>query len=163
MRLELAGGCWLVPEIADGKGNLLCTFKDLLKAKIESQLLPRKLTEEVTGIFGDVDPVIADVFGPGGIVSCLRRGGQGLRRATAKQVESVTEDGKTKEEVKLGILTNTEEKLGAWYTLKGKATNPWAMDNESFPPKQKMGLLYKEFFHDPGAEVPLLQNGLPVA
>lgn len=171
MRLELAGACWNVPEFQDGDSNLLCTFKDLLIFQSENQLLDGR-GEDQCSFYGEVDPVIAETFGPGGIVSSLRKGGlermgqelkQGLMRAAERSVEKVTENGVTSEVVKLGAITNTEESKGAWYTLKGKKNkyNPWTASREQYPPGEYMGKIYREHFNDPSLMVSATASGLP--
>lgn len=74
MRLELAGACWNVPELAQGSANLLSTFKDLLLYESEQFLLDGSSTSGDARPFGNVNSVIAETFGPGGIVSSLRKG-----------------------------------------------------------------------------------------
>ncbi len=39
MRLELAGACWNVPELAQGSANLLSTFKDCCSAGLSTGAL----------------------------------------------------------------------------------------------------------------------------
>jgi hypothetical protein len=82
MRLELAGACWHVPELSQVSANLLSAFKDLLLYESE-QVLLGSAGSSGTDVrpFGNVNSVLAETFGPGGIVCSLRKGGQGLRRS----------------------------------------------------------------------------------
>lgn len=132
MVLELAGACWNVPELAQRSTNLLSTFKDLLVYESEQVLLGDTASDNDARPFGNVNSVLAETFGPGGIVSSLRKGGnsgKGLRR---------TEDTPL---------------LWGWYTLKGKATkfNPFTEKADVYPPGPPMRRLYKKYF---GVDMP---------
>lgn len=125
MRLELAGACWNVPELAQGSANLLSTFKDLLLYEGEQVLAVGNAATGDVRPFGNVNSVLAETFGPGGVVSALRKGGKGLRRATDKP------------------LVGT-----GWYTLKGKEGefNPLTAKKGEYPPEPTMRKMYKEYF-----------------
>ncbi|CAE8737974.1 unnamed protein product [Polarella glacialis] len=80
MRLELAGACWNVPELSQGSSNLLSTFKDLLLYESDQTLCDLTSASERRP-FGNMNTVLAETFGHGGIVSSLREGGDPLQRA----------------------------------------------------------------------------------
>ncbi|CAK0894799.1 unnamed protein product [Prorocentrum cordatum] len=127
MRLELAGACWNVPELAQGSANLLSTFKDdLLIYESEQTMLSGSVAaSDDSRPFGNVNSILAETFGPGGVVSSLRKGGAGLRRAEKKPLTSMH-----------------------WYSLKGKATafSVFETDKKTYPPGDAMKRLYKELF-----------------
>lgn len=127
MRLELCGACWNVPELAQGPTNSPSTFKDLLVYESEQMMLGKDAPAGERP-FGNVTSVIAETFGPGGIVSSLRKGGKGLGRS----------------DIPLGP---------DWYTLKGKASkfNPMTTQKGQYPPEQTMRLQYMRYF---GVEMP---------
>jgi len=128
MKLELAGACWNVPELAQGSANLLSTFKDLLLYESDQVILGRGASANEDPPFGNVNSVVAETFGPGGIVSSLRRGGDGLHRSN-------------------------KSLLWGWYSLKGKEKslhNPYTAKG-SYPPEQAMRRLYKQYF---GCDMP---------
>jgi len=133
MRLELAGACWNVAELAQGSSNLLSTFKDLLLYESEQVLLGSFAAATDERPFGNMNSVLAETFGPGGIVSSLRKGGNGLQRAMGKPLV-----------------------LG-WYTLKGKDSkyNLYTAKKGEYPPDQAMRRLYQEYF---GSELPNLKE-----
>eukprot|EP00931_Biecheleriopsis_adriatica_P003876 TRINITY_DN105632_c0_g1_i1.p1 TRINITY_DN105632_c0_g1~~TRINITY_DN105632_c0_g1_i1.p1 ORF type:complete len:3685 (-),score=854.42 TRINITY_DN105632_c0_g1_i1:104-9952(-) len=133
MRLELAGACWNVPELAQGSSNLLSTFKDLLLYESEQMLLGSLTSSSDTRPFGNVNSVLAETFGPGGIVSSLRKGGNGLLRKEGKSL------------------------LWGWYTLKGKEGkyNLYTAKKGEYPPAEAMKRLYRDFF---GGELPNLKE-----
>jgi len=133
MRLELAGACWNVPELAQGSANLLSTFKDLLLYEGEQVFMGSQASTGDVRPFGNVNSVLAETFGPGGVVSSLRKGGKGLRRH---------------EETPL---------LWGWYTLKGKEGkfNPLTAKKGEYPPEPSMRKLYKDYF---GGEMPDLKH-----
>ncbi|CAE7468335.1 unnamed protein product [Symbiodinium natans] len=60
-RLELAGACWNVPELAQGSSNLLSTFKDLLLYESEQMLLGSAglVGSDDLRPFGNVNSVLA--------------------------------------------------------------------------------------------------------
>jgi hypothetical protein len=131
-KLELAGACWNVPELAQGAGNLLSTLKDLLLYESEQILLGSAASASDARPFGNVNSVIAETFGPGGAVSSLRKGGNGLRRSTTPL-------------------------LWGWYTLRGKTTkfNPLTTKRGEYPPEPAMRALYRKYFN---ADMPDLKN-----
>jgi len=136
LRLELAGACWNIPELAQGAGNLLSTFKDLLLYESAQTLLGSQASAAEERPFGNVNSVLAETFGPGGIVSSLRKGGQGLRRAEGKSLLSS-------------------------YTLKGKETqfNPYTAAGE-YPPAETMRKLYRRHFGEEMPDLPKLVKGV---
>lgn len=77
-KIELAGGCWQVPELAGGSKakDLLSTFKDLFVVESERQLLNDAMIEEnFQSVHGDVEVVLRELLGPGGMLRVLRREG----------------------------------------------------------------------------------------
>jgi hypothetical protein len=128
MRLELAGACWNNPELAQGSSssNLLSTFKDLLLYESEQALLGVNSgsTAAENRPFGNVNSVIAETFGPGGVVSSLRKGDKGLHRSEGTPL------------------------LWGWYTLKGKPSpfNLYTAAKGEYPAEPAMRRLYKEYF-----------------
>jgi hypothetical protein len=140
MRLELAGACWNVPELAMGSSSLLSTFKDLLLFESEQVLLGQKGNEEdIPRPFGNTHSILAETFGPGGVVSSLRKGGDGLRRSD------------------IPLLWCTKKDQEPWYTLKGKEGkfNPYTAKEGEYPPTNAMKKLYKDSF---GTEMPQLKK-----
>eukprot|EP00929_Paragymnodinium_shiwhaense_P063873 TRINITY_DN31960_c0_g4_i1.p1 TRINITY_DN31960_c0_g4~~TRINITY_DN31960_c0_g4_i1.p1 ORF type:complete len:3718 (+),score=1051.51 TRINITY_DN31960_c0_g4_i1:107-11260(+) len=131
MKLELVGACWNVPELAQSSASLLFTFKDLLLYESEQMLLGSSAAGGERP-FGNVNSVLAETFGPGGVVSALRKGGKGLARS------------------------NTPLFWG-WYTLKGKKGefNPYTAP-ESYPPEPAMRSVYKSYFG--GSDLPDLPH-----
>lgn len=135
MRLELAGACWNIPELAQGSSSLLSTFKDLLLYESEQMLLGSAgiLKGDDMRPFGNVNSVLAETFGPGGIVSSLRKGGIGLHRNIDKPL------------------------ISGWYTLKGKETkyNIFVTKKNEYAPEKEMRRLYREYFN---SDVPNLKE-----
>lgn len=74
-KLELAGACWHVPELANSSTTLLNTFKDLYIYECEQMLIPDTETPSARRPFGNVSCVISEFFGRGGILQSLRSGG----------------------------------------------------------------------------------------
>eukprot|EP00928_Gymnodinium_smaydae_P016291 TRINITY_DN16089_c0_g1_i1.p1 TRINITY_DN16089_c0_g1~~TRINITY_DN16089_c0_g1_i1.p1 ORF type:complete len:3624 (+),score=981.26 TRINITY_DN16089_c0_g1_i1:76-10947(+) len=132
MRLELAGACWNNPELTQ-QSNLLSTFKDLLLYESEMTLVGGISTPEDVRPFGNVNSVIAETFGPGGVVSSLRKGGRGLRRAVGEPL------------------------AWGWYTLKGKEGkfNPYTAAKAEYPAVDSIHRCYKMFF---GSDLPNLKE-----
>ncbi|CAJ1456518.1 unnamed protein product [Effrenium voratum] len=139
MRLELAGACWNIPELAQGSSSLLSTFKDLLLYESEQMLLSSTalLGSDDMRPFGNVNSVLAETFGPGGIVSSLRKGGSGLHRNIDKPL------------------------ISGWYTLKGKESkyNIFVAKKGEYPPDQAMRRMYKEYFGSEPPDLKVLVNG----
>ncbi|CAK0904969.1 unnamed protein product, partial [Prorocentrum cordatum] len=137
MRLELAGACWNNPELAQGSSssNLLSTFKDLLLYESEQALLGVSSSPAAAENrpFGNVNSVIAETFGPGGVVSSLRKGDRGLHRSEGTPL------------------------LWGWYTLKGKPGpfNLYTAAKGEYPAEPAMRRLYKEYFR---AELPSMKD-----
>lgn len=72
-KIELAGGCWQVPELAQGNTkDLLYTFKDLLAVESQRQLLHTNM-HHLFSVCGDVEMVLLELLGPGGMLRVLRR------------------------------------------------------------------------------------------
>lgn len=133
MRLELAGACWNVPELATGSPNLLSTFKDLLLYESELMMLGALQNERNDARpFGSVNTVLAETFGPGGMVSSLRKGG------------------------KKGVTRSDQQLPWGWYTLKGKDTdfNPYGKMRDTCT-GQVMRQMYERHFH---SEMPNLKE-----
>eukprot|EP00929_Paragymnodinium_shiwhaense_P063871 TRINITY_DN31960_c0_g3_i1.p1 TRINITY_DN31960_c0_g3~~TRINITY_DN31960_c0_g3_i1.p1 ORF type:complete len:3687 (+),score=983.36 TRINITY_DN31960_c0_g3_i1:94-11154(+) len=132
MRLELAGACWNVPELAQGSENLLCTLKDLLLYESEQIMLGADAAGAGERPFGNVNTVVAETFGPGGVVASLRKGGKGLNRSETSL-------------------------FWGWYSLKGKESkfNPYTAEPGQYPPTNAMKAMYKTYF---GSEMPDLKE-----
>lgn len=75
-KIELAGGCWQVPELAGASGSkdLLSTFKDLFSIESERQLLHTDM-HHLVSTSGDIEVVLLELLGPGGMLRVLRRRG----------------------------------------------------------------------------------------
>jgi len=134
MKLELAGACWNVPELAQGSGGQLVTFKDLLLYEGEQVML--KNTGNTPGEvrpFGNTNSVLAETFGVGGVVGSLRKNNDGPRRS---------------EDTPL---------VWGWYSLKGKDSkyNPYTAKKGEYPPEAAMRRMYRQYF---GEEMPDLKG-----
>eukprot|EP00928_Gymnodinium_smaydae_P096156 TRINITY_DN8436_c0_g1_i4.p1 TRINITY_DN8436_c0_g1~~TRINITY_DN8436_c0_g1_i4.p1 ORF type:complete len:2283 (-),score=406.91 TRINITY_DN8436_c0_g1_i4:1423-8271(-) len=132
MRLEFAGACWNISELAQGSSSPLSTYKDLLLYEGEQMHCCSDLQDD-TRPLGNVSSVLAETFGPGGIISSLRQGGEGLARAANQPLTS------------------------GWYTLKGKESryNLYSAKKGEYPPDAAMRELYREHF---GAQMPDLKE-----
>lgn len=92
-KIELAGGCWQVPELAGGNRtkDLLMTFKDLLAVESARQLLDTDM-HHLVSTSGDVEAVLFELLGPGGMLRVLRR--EPLARSTHNLFGSFVYAGK---------------------------------------------------------------------
>lgn len=141
MRLEVAGACWNVPELAQGPGNFLPTFKDLLLCVGEQTLLGGTPPAGDVRPFSNMNSILAETIGQGGVVSSLRKGGDGLRRTSGKPSGPGAEPALP----------------WGWYTLEDKDTqfDLYHAKKGEYPPGQAMRRMYRKHF---GGDLPDLKS-----
>ncbi|KAF4652938.1 hypothetical protein FOL47_010776 [Perkinsus chesapeaki] len=99
-KLELAGACWHVPELANSSTTLLNTFKDLFIYECEQLLIPDTETPSARRPFGNVSSVISEFFGRGGILHSLRSRGISRQEENtwdfyARKIKDINDDRMT--------------------------------------------------------------------
>jgi hypothetical protein len=119
-KLELAGACWSVPEFANCSTSLLSTFKDLFIYETIQQMLPKNFGIEELPPLGNVQLVIAELLGPGGMLRAMRQ------RGAVRAVEHIF----------------------TMYNVKGKDTKFNWFFNPEYPGKHNVEKMYKSLMHE---------------
>jgi hypothetical protein len=88
LELELAGACWILPELADADTALVNTFKDLFVWELASAVSTSYVgaIETEKQVYGEVLPVLNEVFGRV-LPSCT------LKTASRAHIFGTSEDG----------------------------------------------------------------------